>query len=775
MTSATPINKRVAVMPAKARTAAPAAAPVPTPAPPVFEPLEGLPATPVASQVPTALSVNLDNIPDELKSLRRWVCWAYEDGRKLPKIAGSSSNASSTKPDTWTSFEQAARAYDTGRYSGIGIVLDGDGLVGVDLDKCVVNGVPDPAALAHMASVGCEYVELSPSGTGLRGLGYASNLTSGKKGIVDGVNVELYSSDRYLTLTGHVLRNGPLVQLPGFHALADRVVAAKESAKTAPSAPSAPSAPTPHVSANERGHMWAQAALDGAVGDVASAGAGGRNNTLNDNALRLFRITLGGLLDEGVVQQRLEAAGVAAGLPRSEVLATLRSARAGARKEGPVHAPKPTEKPRHQPARTWQADEDGVILDEDVDADDDGPVLVPVDVLGVFDAPSEPPKFIWGEYLPRATTTLFGAHGGTGKSTIGLMMAVAVATGKPLFGIPTVAAPAVFVSLEDGAGVVRHRLAKVCKWLDVDPRQLGGRLFIVDGTENPELFTADNRNAGGTLTRAYSEVRALARDNCAGLVVIDNASDAYGGDEIVRRQVRAFIRSLNMVAKEADAAVVLLAHVDKGTSRNNRPDNGEGYSGSTAWHNSVRSRLFLSRDSAGLLTLAHQKTNHGRMQDPLTLVWLEGELPKVAGHVGADVDYSELNDAVDARQQDTDAAVVLRMVAEFEGRGQYASPAPTARNNVFALLRGEPLFKRLKIDRATTQAIVNQCQRAGWLEVLDYRTKDRKDRDRWTVTDKGREWVGLASAPTAPTAPTYEDGAHGADGADGGAPTAPTS
>lgn len=98
------------------------------------------------------------------------------------------------------------------------------------------------------------------------------------------------------------------------------------------------------------------------MGDVASADAGGRNNTLNDNALRLFRITLGGLLDEGVVQQRLEAAGVAAGLPRSEVLATLRSARAGARKEGPVHAPKPTERP--QPSRTWEADEDGVILDE---------------------------------------------------------------------------------------------------------------------------------------------------------------------------------------------------------------------------------------------------------------------------------------------------------------------------------------------------------------------------------------------------------------------------
>ena len=119
-----------------------------------------------------------------------------------------------------------------------------------------------------------------------------------------------------------------------------------------------------------------------------------------------------------------------------------------------------------------------------------------------------------------------------------------------------------------------------------------------------------------------------------------------------------------------------------------------------------------------------------------------------------DVDYSELNDAVDARQQDSNAAVVLRMVAEFEGRDQYISPSPFARNNAFAMLKPEPTFKRIKLGKDGLATIIHQCQRAGWLEVLEYRTKDRKERDRWTVTDKGREYAGLASAPTAPTAPT---------------------
>lgn len=55
-------------------------------------------------------------------------------------------------------------------------------------------------------------------------------------------------------------------------------------------------------------------------------------------------------------------------------------------------------------------------------------------------------------------------------------------------------------------------------------------------------------------------------------MVVDNASDAYGGDEIQRRQVRAFMRSLVRVARLPDCAVVLLAHVDKNTSKGNKPE-----------------------------------------------------------------------------------------------------------------------------------------------------------------------------------------------------------
>ena len=383
------------------------------------------------------------------------------------------------------------------------------------------------------------------------------------------------------------------------------------------------------------------------------------------------------------------------------------------------------------------------------------PLLKPVDVAGVIANPSPPPRFVWEGYCPRGEVTLLGAHGGTGKSTIGEMLAVAVVTGRPLFGVPTERAAVVFASLEDGAHVVRHRLAHICRQWQIEPAELTG-LHIVDGTESPELFTAEGRSEGRT-TAAYAELRALVNATGAGLAIVDNASDAYGGDEIQRRSVRAFVRSLAAIARDVDAACLLLAHVNKGTSRAGKAEGGEGYSGSTAWHNSVRSRLFMSRAADGSLRLEPQKANLGRKREPLTLHWPDGGLPDSADAPATRV----LVQRAQARADDTAAAALLRLLAEFEGRGQYASPNLAARNNPHALLRSEPAFKALGLTRGDVQRLVNQCQRAGWIEVADYRTSDRKERERWAVTEQGRIFAGL-TAPTAPTAPTSDVSAEGA-------------
>lgn len=186
--------------------------------------------TPAASSQ-TFLTPAFDKIPQALRDEKRWVVWATEGpaGAKPTKVPYDptlrNTRAKVNDPGTWGTFEQAVAAYEEseGGYTGIGIMLDGTGLVGIDLDNCVVDGKIDPAAQMLLDSIGATYIEQSPSGTGLRAFGYAENLPGGLNRVYNGLKVELYSDRRYLTVTGHHVENGPVGPLVGFGELAERI------------------------------------------------------------------------------------------------------------------------------------------------------------------------------------------------------------------------------------------------------------------------------------------------------------------------------------------------------------------------------------------------------------------------------------------------------------------------------------------------------------------------------------------------------------------------
>lgn len=158
------------------------------------------------------LAPNFERMPPELCRLPRWVTHRAKVPYDPSRL---SSKASSTDPATWGSFEQAEAAYLEGERDGVGHVLAGDGVVGIDLDHVVTNGLPMPAAMELLSAVKCQFVEMSPSGTGLHGWGYWPEAFPGRRGRIGDVPVEIYSRGRFLTVTGHPLPGleGPLMPL----------------------------------------------------------------------------------------------------------------------------------------------------------------------------------------------------------------------------------------------------------------------------------------------------------------------------------------------------------------------------------------------------------------------------------------------------------------------------------------------------------------------------------------------------------------------------------
>jgi len=186
-------------------------------------------APPPCAYAASFLPPQLDKIPADLKKKDQWVVWRAEGqaGMKPIKVPYDPTllnfRAKSNDPQTWGTYEQAEAAYLEGEYTGLGYVLNGDGVVGIDIDNCVVNGTPSVASMELVRQLGVKYIELSPSGTGIRAFGYAENLEKGVNGKFGEIKVELYSDLRFLTVTGHVLNNGPLSQLHGFTELAHKI------------------------------------------------------------------------------------------------------------------------------------------------------------------------------------------------------------------------------------------------------------------------------------------------------------------------------------------------------------------------------------------------------------------------------------------------------------------------------------------------------------------------------------------------------------------------
>lgn len=307
---------------------------------------------PIAETAKNGLSVQFGNMPPELKALPRWVCWEYRHNpdnpndkpSKLP-MQTTGQLASCTKPHTWTTYEAAKAAYENAptKYAGVGFVLDGDGVAGVDIDDCFIDDVPSPEAMALLASLNARYIEVSPSGKGLRAFGYADSIT-GANGQIGGLHIEFYTQGRYLTLTGHVLQTGPLSELIDFADKAQQARDGKKATREAskPVAATNISAPALQASqggvkASDRGvNAYAKAALNKAAEAVANAPEGQRNDALNSNALSLFRLPV---VDSVVVWDALQDAAVGNGLPQSEVTATLASARNAAATMPPREVP----------------------------------------------------------------------------------------------------------------------------------------------------------------------------------------------------------------------------------------------------------------------------------------------------------------------------------------------------------------------------------------------------------------------------------------------------
>lgn len=187
-----------------------------------------------------------DQVPHGLIHIDQWVLWKAE-----PKSGGGMNKvpytvhghlASSINPQTWTDFYTAMAALNEegATYHGLGLNLRKEnGLIALDFDhvRDAYSHQIAPTALAAIRRLN-SYAEISPSGTGIRVLGYGSLDRA-----ITCPQLQGWVTGRYVTITGQRLADLPSdLQTLDPVALAE-IVAQFTVTSTPPDKPSAPAAP----------------------------------------------------------------------------------------------------------------------------------------------------------------------------------------------------------------------------------------------------------------------------------------------------------------------------------------------------------------------------------------------------------------------------------------------------------------------------------------------------------------------------------------------------
>jgi putative DNA primase/helicase len=152
-----------------------------------------------------------ENIPNELKELKQWVCYqARPRNGKITKVpidpsSGIPINIQDNK--NWLSFEDALQYMcNMKNVSGIGFVFtETDPYVGIDIDNCIdeYGEWNELAQTVYENLKNDGYVEYSPSGRGLHII-IKGRKQSNKSKNTD-LGIEMYSQGRYFTVTGNAI------------------------------------------------------------------------------------------------------------------------------------------------------------------------------------------------------------------------------------------------------------------------------------------------------------------------------------------------------------------------------------------------------------------------------------------------------------------------------------------------------------------------------------------------------------------------------------------
>jgi RecA/RadA recombinase len=492
--------------------------------------------------------------PEELRRLRGWLTWRFEqvDGepkpRKIPYYAGGARrhgvNGRPEDREHLVTFEAACAAAARRGMDGIGLaMLPGFGVTALDFDACMG---PDGVRPEVLDLVGETYAEFSPSGQGVRAF-FTGDLGN-HKDHGEPFGFEAFTTKGFVTFTGNALPHvRDLVDLVGtavaaVPAAVHAYCTQRFGARTAPVDDDPLMTYSPPLGLTEGQLLEALDVLD----------AGMRHDPWLQVGMALHHETNGegfDLWDEWsshadnypgpeALRSRWDSFGRAGGRVVTARTLVKMANEQGARINVSVNLAEFDRAAAEKPGKT------------------DKPPRFPLLQAGAF-AVGQAPGWIIKGVLPRAELAVVYGESTAGKTFAVMDLALAIARGVEWRGNRTRKGRVVYVAAE-GSGGMRKRLAAYAKQHGIDLQLLD--LYVVPAA--PNLLLKDD---------ALELSRAIAALGPADLVVLDTLAQVTpGGNENAAEDMGKALAHCKGIHRATGALVLLVHHSGKDTSKGAR-------------------------------------------------------------------------------------------------------------------------------------------------------------------------------------------------------------
>lgn len=173
-------------------------------------------------------------------------------------------------------------------------------------------------------------------------------------------------------------------------------------------------------------------------------------------------------------------------------------------------------------------------------------------------------EWVYGRHLLRGALTVTAAPGGTGKSSLAVLDALSMATGRDLAGHGVGTPRRVwYLSLEDSRDEIDRRIAASMAYHGIAAAEVSDRLMVDCAADHGALILAREIGGGGEIDEAAMvELRERIAGAEVDAVMLDPLAAANRAGE-TNEVFSALARALAQVAAESRAAIEIFHHTRK--------------------------------------------------------------------------------------------------------------------------------------------------------------------------------------------------------------------